>query len=784
MDAHAIEILEFDKVRQMLSGRAASDLGREAALFIQPETDLETVRESLALTAEMRKLVAFGEGLGLEGVKDIREPLLRLRAEGASLSARELLEVATTLAACRRAKRAILTKKEHIPRLADVARPIVVFEDIEKAVEHALSPEGEVLDRASDALKGIRKEKLVIRNRIHDKLSSLLTSQVGAKAVQDAIITVRENRYVIPVRAEEKGRIKGIVHDISSSGATVFLEPLATVEMNNKLRELEVKEKREVERILGELSRGVRQGLEGIQHNLELLTEMDVLYAKASFANSLGAVEPLVNSEGRIDLQDGRHPLLLKALGREKVVPLNLSLGQGFTTLVITGPNTGGKTVALKTVGLLVLMAQSGMPVPAQEGSVLGVFETIYADIGDEQSIEQSLSTFSSHIREVAKVLNAADESSLVLMDEVGVGTDPNEGAALAMAVLDELCERGARVVATTHYGSLKVFAHSHPRMENASMEFDRETLSPSYRLQMGVPGGSYAMEIAERLGLPLMVISEAKRMVSPEGLKLDELIQSLEGRVRQVEQERESLTQKRRELERDKSAYEAKLKQAKEEAKAIKERSREETRALIQETKQRLEEVVTRLKEERATKETLAQARQAIAEEEKKTANEEEPGEIQGSMRPLEDPRIGETVWVERMNREGVLLSFSVKKARVETGGIRIELPLSSLSRRAGGAKEAEPGRARVTYDTDRTVSPELLLLGFRADEALEKLDHYLDEAEWIGLKQVRVVHGKGSGILRQKVKETLDEDPRVKAHRLGEWDEGGTGVTIVELT
>jgi len=781
MDAHALEVLEFDKVRQMLSGKAASVLGKEAALYILPETDLESVRESQARTAEMRKLIAFGEGLGLDGIKDIREPLLRLKAEGASLAAKELWDVATTLAAGRRVKRAVHSKKEHLPLLLEVSRPIAVFEDIEKAVEHALSLEGEVLDRASDALKKIRREKQVVRGRIHEKLTAILSSQVGAKAAQEAIITVRENRYVIPVRAEERSKIKGIVHDTSSSGVTMFVEPLATVELNNKLRELELAEKHEVERILAELSGRMRQNLEEIQRDLDILTELDVLYAKASLADSLQAFEPVLDPKGRINLKAGKHPLLLKALGKEKIVPLDLSLGDGFTALVVTGPNTGGKTVALKTVGLLVLMAQAGIPVPASEGSVLGMFENIYADIGDEQSIEQSLSTFSSHIREVAKVLKEADERSLVLLDEIGVGTDPNEGAALAMAALDELSDRGARVVATTHYGSLKVFAHSHPRMENASMEFDRETLAPTYRLVMGVPGGSYAMEIAERLGLSLEVIAEAKKLVSQEGLRLGELIQNLEEKVRQAGAERETLETKRREAERDKLYYEAKLREAKEEAKEIKKRSQEEAQALLRETKQRLGTIIAKIQEEQVTQEDIARAKQAFAEEEKKVAKQQMP-EVQESIKPIENPQVGERVWVQSLNREGTLIAFSGKKARVEVGGIKVEITLSSLSRRE--AKGEEAGKVRVTFNRDRSFSPELMLLGLRADEALERLDQYLDEADLVGAKQVRVVHGKGSGILRKKVGETLEKDQRVKAHRLGEWDEGGAGVTIVELT
>lgn len=781
MDAHALEVLEFDKVRGMLSGKAASVLGKEAALYILPETDPDMVREAQARTAEMRKLLAFGEGLGLDGVKDIRGALLRLKAEGASLSVKELWDTASCLGAGRLVKRAVHAKREHLPLLFEIARPIAVLEEIEKAVEHALSPEGEVLDRASDALRKIRREKQAVRGRIQDKLTAILSSQVGAKAAQDAIITVRENRYVIPVRAEEKSKVKGIVHDTSSSGATVFLEPLVTVELNNKLRELELAEKHEVERILAELSMMVRSHLEEIQLNIEVLTGLDVLYAKAGLADSLQATEPVLDPKAKIGLKAGRHPLLLKALGKEQVVPLDLSLGDGFTTLVITGPNTGGKTVALKTVGLLVLMAQSGIPIPAREGSVFGVFEDIYADIGDEQSIEQSLSTFSSHIREVAKVLKGADERSLVLLDEIGVGTDPNEGAALAMAALDELTERGARVVATTHYGSLKVFAHSHPRMENASMEFDRETLAPGYRLQMGVPGGSYAMEIAERLGLPSEVISEAKKLVSQEGLKLGELIQSLEEKVRQAGAEREALEVKRREAEHDRLIYEAKLREVREEAKGIKKKSQEEAQVLVQETRERMKAIIARLQEEKAAQEEVAKAKQTLDVEEKKVA-EVEPPEVQEPVKPIENPRVGERVWVVSLSREGTLLSFSGKKARVEVGGVKVEIPLSSLSRRE--SKKEEPRKVPVTYDADQPFSPELMLLGLRADEAVEKLDYYLDQADLVGAKQVRVVHGKGFGILRKKVEECLKNDRRVKAHRLGEWDEGGTGVTIVELT
>lgn len=780
MDAHALEVLEFEKVRQMLAEKAASALGREAALHLEPKRDLAEVQERQALTTEMRKAISFGEGLGLEGVKDIRSPLWRLKAEGVSLSGQELLDVASTLGASRRAKRFIEAKKEHLPRLADRARGMATFEGIEKAIANALSLDGEVLDRASEALKKIRRETVAVRGRIHDKLSALLSSPAGGKAAQEPIITVRENRYVIPVRTEEKGRIRGIVHDTSSSGATVFLEPLATVELNNQLRELAIAEQREIERILAELSDQVRQLREPIQRTLGILAEMDLLYAQALLADSLSAVEPLLNDAGRMKITMGRHPLLVRALGKDQVVPLAISLGDGFTMLVITGPNTGGKTVALKTVGLLVLMAQAGLAVPAGEGTELAVFHSIYADIGDEQSIEQSLSTFSSHIREVAKVLREADDRSLVLLDEVGVGTDPNEGAALAMSVLEELNDRGARVLATTHYGSLKVFAHSHPGMENASMEFDRETLSPSFRLQIGVPGGSYAMEIAERLGLSREVIATAKRLISREALRLDELIQSLETKVRQAEAEREALAVKGRDLERDKLAYEAKLRDAKAEVKEIREKAREEARALIRGSKQEVEKILVRVREEQATRETALKASHALAEEERKVANEEEMPEVVRKGEPLISPQVGEKVWVESLHRDGVLVSLSNNRARVETGGIRLDLPLAVLSR-AKSKEEAQGGT--VTFDHDREFSPELMLIGLRSNDALEQLDHYLDQAELVGIRQVRIVHGKGSGVLRKNVGEVLERDQRVRSHRLGEWDEGGSGVTIVEL-
>lgn len=775
-------ILEFDKIRQILAGFTASKPGEELALSLQPATVLEEVARAQKETTEARELWQTSR-VPLGGIHD-----LRAAAEGARrgkvLSPEELLATGATLRAARLLRKSLGEEaEERAPVLSALAAGLTTFPQLEAALTKAIGPDGEVRDEASPVLRSLRRQAQTLQNSIRERLDALTRSGEAQKYLQEALVTIRNGRYVLPVKQEFRQYIPGIVHDQSASGATLFIEPMAVVELNNKLRRVEAEIKEEIERILTELSRQVGEAAAGILANQEILARLDLAFAKARYSLSIGGAEPVLNTRGFIRLLQARHPLL-----EGEVVPIDLELGGDFHVLIITGPNTGGKTVSLKTTGLLTLMAQAGLHIPASSGSEMAVFTGIYSDIGDEQSIEQSLSTFSSHMSNIVPIMEAAqDQNSLVLLDELGAGTDPAEGAALATAILKTLHSRGVRTVATTHYSELKIFAYNTPGVENASVDFDPRTLRPTYRLLTGVPGQSNAFVIAARLGLEKAIIEEAQQLVAPGTRNLEELLGQIAEEKRELEAEREKTARLRLALEKKEKEYTEKLGRFEGERASLLREAREEARNLIRETRREMENLLRRLRE-------------AAPEDQSEIANEarrqlagrlaeipEEAGLFVGGGSPGEILP-GKTVRLPHLEQEGVVLEVKNGQAQVQVeGGLRVWVPcagLAEVSRAPERQGRGEKGGIkRSAVSKSATISSRLDLRGMNVEEALETVDKYLDEAFLAGLPSAVLIHGKGTGALRSAVTQFLSEHPQVKSYRLGGIGEGGLGVTVVEL-
>jgi len=775
-------ILEFDKIRQILAGFTASKPGEELAISLQPATVLEEVARAQKETTEARELWQTSR-VPLDGIFD-----LRAAAEGARrgkvLSPEELLATGATLRAARLLRKSLGEEaEERAPVLSALAAGLTTFPQLEAALTKAIGPDGEVRDEASPVLRSLRRQAQTLQNSIRERLDALTRSGETQKYLQEALVTIRNGRYVLPVKQEFRQYIPGIVHDQSASGATLFIEPMAVVELNNKLRRVEAEIKEEIERILTELSRQVGEAAAGILANQEILARLDLAFAKARYRLSIGGAEPVLNTRGFIRLLQARHPLL-----EGEVVPIDLELGGDFHVLIITGPNTGGKTVSLKTTGLLTLMAQAGLHIPASSGSEMAVFTGIYSDIGDEQSIEQSLSTFSSHMSNIVPIMEAAqDQNSLVLLDELGAGTDPAEGAALATAILKTLHSRGVRTVATTHYSELKIFAYNTPGVENASVDFDPRTLRPTYRLLTGVPGQSNAFVIAARLGLEKAIIEEAQQLVAPGTRNLEELLGQIAEEKRELEAEREKTARLRLALEKKEKEYTEKLGRFEGERASLLREAREEARNLIRETRREMENLLRRLRE-------------AAPEDQSEIANEarrqlagrlaeipEEAGLFVGGGSPGEILP-GKTVRLPHLEQEGVVLEVKNGQAQVQVeGGLRVWVPcagLAEVSRAPERQGRGEKGGIkRSAVSKSATISSRLDLRGMNVEEALETVDKYLDEAFLAGLPSAVLIHGKGTGALRSAVTQFLSEHPQVKSYRLGGIGEGGLGVTVVEL-
>lgn len=820
MDGKTLKVLEYQKILERLAGYCDFSASMELARALEPCDSHELATARLAETTEARSLLSV-QDIGIGGAHDIR-PAADLAARSGVLDPQQLLDIKATLISCREIKKSLERKTDEFPRLVRLAAALPESHGIVDAVTRVLSDRGEVLDSASTKLQSLRREIKVAHGRLMTRLQRYLTE--SAKKLQEPIITQRDGRYVIPLRAEFKGSIKAVIHDQSASGATLFVEPLPVVELNNEMRELELKERAEERRILAELSRLVGEHASELKYGVENLAMFDLILGKAKFAEELKASEPilyelkgaglkaagvaqsLLTSPGSKDAQPAesnlqppnlptlklnhaRHPLI----DADTVVPIDVDPHEGTRAIVITGPNTGGKTVSLKTVGLLVLMAQSGLHIPTQSGSELPCFHSVYADIGDEQSIEQSLSTFSGHITNIIRVLKKIDHRSLVIFDELGSGTDPQEGAAIARAILSHLLETGAMTLVATHYPELKTFAHATDGVVNASLEFDIKTLRPTYKLTIGLPGRSNALAIAQKLGLPQSIIDAAKAEINPLDLRADKLLDDIRKERNRTSREREKLEKARARLETQTRELEKRIDKIEDERRETISKARAEGELEVAVLKRNIDTLKSQLKK-------AGQPLQALKAVEEKMERLEEKVEApvvrrsdqlsqKGAVPVISNlsVRLGERVIVSTLNAEGIVTALGESDAEVQIGTIRMRTKLSDLVRRTNlqpsSEHKAEGSRQSSISSTTKSPGMEVDLRGLMADDALDKMERYLEQAYLSGLPFVRIIHGKGTGRLRQAVREALRGHSYVKSFEEGGDKEGGEGVTMAKL-
>ena len=791
MNVKTIKALEYKKIISSLMEKCQSSLGKQRVEEVKPLTDMEEIKKLQAETDEALTLLLKRGAPPLYGISGIKADVRRAEM-GGTLNPGSLLRIGDSLRVSRDLKSYLKEvqedKDKSYPLIEEFIEGLSVFKNIENEISNAIISDQEISDNASTNLRSIRRQIVSKNESVRDKLNSIVNSQTNKKYLQDNIVTMREGRYVVPVKAENKNNIKGLVHDMSGSGATLFIEPIAVVELNNELRELELKEKEEIEKILRALSSMVAGEAEPIANNQYLLQELDFIFAKGKLALEMNATKPILNNKGYINIKRGRHPLL----NVKDIVPIDIYLGKDFDSLIITGPNTGGKTVSLKTVGLLVLMAQSGLHIPADFNSEIGVFDKVFADIGDEQSIEQSLSTFSSHMVNIVDILANVERNSLVLFDELGAGTDPTEGAALAMSILDYLLGMGAKTIATTHYSQLKLYALTTEGVVNGSVEFDVKTLSPTYKLLIGVPGKSNAFEISQRLGLEMHIIDYAKGLISEENIKFEDVLESMEkDRImlsenkEEAEKYRLQVETLKRELSQEKEKTQEMrdkiLQDAKEEARSILRRAKQDSDTLVKE----LREVSIEIEKEKLKRIQEAQdnlkgkLKKAEGEVSKKVLNVK-------SKKVPKDLRAGETVEVLTLNQTGTVLEKpdDSGNVRIQVGIMKITANISSLRRTdSKETKKIASSTKKIMSSKTKDVRAEIDLRGQNQEEAFMELDKYLDDAYIAGLKEVQIIHGKGTGVLREGVRGYLRRNKHVRTSRLGTFSEGGDGVTVAEL-
>ena len=782
MEQNTLQKLEYHKILTKLSDCASFSLGKECCMALEPYADMETARGKLAETTEARDIYRLYPGFSLGPLRNIKDALHHAEI-GGILDITTLTDIADTCRASRQNKASFAGLKTDHPILCAMAKELGVFKTVESAIEKAVTPEGQIADTASPRLYQIRLRLKNSQEKVRSRLDHFVRSPETAKFLQDPIYTLREGRFVVPVKQEYRSHVPGIVHDISSSGATLFIEPLAVMEANNDLLKLQREEEEEINAVLRALSMLIAGFYVDISQTLAILTEMDFIFARARLSEKMDAYAPKLNQTGQIKLVAARHPLLAGS-----VVPVNITMQRNLAAMIITGPNTGGKTVSLKTVGLLTAMALSGLHIPVDEGTEIAFFKDIFADIGDEQSIEQSLSTFSSHMVNIVRILREASRQSLVLLDELGAGTDPQEGAALAMAILERLYKKGAKIVATTHYSELKAFAYNREGFTNASMEFDIETLSPTYRLFMGIPGKSNAFEIAHRLGMEQAVIERAGLYLRPDDQQVADMIAGLEADRLKTEHERkaaatehEQWLAKRKELEAQivalKNQEASIIKQAKEEALRIVRENKAASDALLKELQNRLKEAGLSGKE--------AQQKQDRFKQMEAELQDAIPERQFAGVPPLH-VELGQMVDIPKLNQHGYILTKPNANGdlQVQAGVLKINVNIKDL--RSCNREEEKIGQVRLTglqREKAAKISQEIDLRGQLPDEAIENLDKYLDDAYVAGLKRLRIIHGKGTGALRKALLEYLKGHRLVKSTQMGDYHEGGLGVTIVEL-
>lgn len=790
MNEKTYRVLEYNKIIELLQAEAASNMAKEVIGKMKPLVDVRLIRELLAETSEAVSVIVHKGALPLGSLYDI-EGSLHFAKKGGTLTMKQLLEVLYNLHVAREASSFLRNDVPEIPIIHEMADVISVQRRLEENIDRCILSEDEMADNASPELKQIRRSIARQNDAVKAKLNHILSSSDNKTMLQDAIVTMRQGRYVIPVKQEHRGRFPGIVHDQSATGATLFIEPQAVVNLNNELRELELAEQKEIQRILLELSGQVAQHYRELLNNQELLVKLDVIFAKGKLSTRYKGTDAEINEQGVLDIKRGRHPLL----DPEKVVPINVSLGKNYNTLVITGPNTGGKTVTLKTVGLLAMMIQSGLHIPAGSGSVMPIFKRIYADIGDEQSIEQSLSTFSSHMTNIVDIVGSADENTLVLVDELGAGTDPTEGAALAIAVLEDLYNKGAHTIATTHYTELKKYAIETSGVQNASMEFDVETLSPTYRLVIGIPGKSNAFEISKKLGLSESIIEKARGLLDTRDLEFENVISSIEDDKKMAEAERDEAIALNLEMKKQKEELDKKLKKLEEQREKIIAAAKDEARDILKEAKDIAEDTQKKLKD--IDKMDSMAERHARLQESKRRIKDadskyRETIKVPENYKPvtIDQLKVGNRVKVLTLDQNGEILSLPDAKGdlMVQVGLLKVAVNVKNLMLIQEGTPKKKTQSPKSKYGSmykskAMNISMSINVRGKNLDDAIMDVDKYLDDAYIAGLQEVTVIHGRGEGILRSGLQDMFKRHKHVKSYRKGAFNEGGDGVTVVTL-
>lgn len=786
MDERSLRVLEFSKIKEKIKIYTQTPVAKEIIDELKPYSNVYEIRERLQETREATDILIKKGSPPFEGIHDVREGISRAE-KAATIGAAELYRLGALLRAARRFKDYVAHKEdeEAFPVLEDICEGLVPIKRLEDEIYNAIIDENEISDRASETLFNIRRELKSKNGSVRDRVNDLVRKY--SKFLQENLYTIRGDRYVIPVKAEHKGAVPGIVHDQSSSGATLFIEPMSLVQLNNEIRELVLREKAEIERILAQLSRKVYENIAVIKNNSKIIWELDFIFAKAKYGSDVRGTCPIISEDGSFYIIEGRHPLI----DPDVVVPSTIHLGGEYTSLVITGPNTGGKTVTLKTAGLLHVMAMSGLLIPAKDNSVVSYYDSIYADIGDEQSIEQSLSTFSSHMKNIVYIMEKSTSKSLVLFDELGAGTDPVEGAALAVAILETLRERGTKILATTHYSELKGYALNTSHVENASVEFDVETLRPTYRLLIGIPGKSNAFEISRRLGLKEDIIEAARNNVSSNALLFEDLIMNLQKKSIEAENNSREAAMLKAEASKLKEKYEEKLYNVQKNKDNIVHNAQREAKSIIKAAKEEADEIAKNIRElermgyDNDVRSKIEAQRKRLKDrmeniESNLAEKETEKGKKLAAVVP------GQEVLLLSLNQKVIVQTMPDSKGdlQVQAGIMKISVNISDLRAVEAGKSVSKQKHSKREVNLNlRQVASSIDLRGLDAEEAIYNVDKYLDDAYMAGLGEVTIIHGKGTGILRKAVNDLLKRHQHVKNHRLGEYSEGGSGATVVEL-
>ena len=791
MNEKALRILEYPKIIDMLTGYASSPMGKELCRNLMPSSDISEILQAQMETSDALTRVMKKGSLSFSGIRDIRGSLLRLKV-GSTVGMAELLNIAATLDVALRAKSYGRREADDDDQdsLEGLFAQIEPLSNLNHEIRRCIIDEETMADDASPTLKSIRRQIKLTNERIHSQLASMVSSQNIGSKLQDNLVTMRNGRYCLPVKAEYRSQVQGMIHDQSSTGSTLFIEPMAVVKLNNDLRELGSREKEEIEHILDTLSELAGESAVMLEQDIAVLTRLDFVFAKASLSRTYNGSEPVFNENGYIHIKKGRHPLLDK----KKVVPIDLILGKDYRMLIVTGPNTGGKTVSLKTVGLFTLMGQAGLHIPAFDHSELAIFDDVFADIGDEQSIEQSLSTFSAHMRNIVNILNNIEHDDLLLLDEVGSGTDPEEGAALAMSILERLMEIGACTVATTHYNELKTFAYSKEGIENACVEFDIKSLRPTYRLLIGTPGASNAFAISKRLGLSDTLILRAQQLIKADHAQFENVLNTLENEKLMYEQKNADIAERQQRIEKlEKQLADMKQEMAKKKEQTLR-KTKEQCASLLRRTRRESEEIIKELKAQfndqgmKKRQETIDAARHKLRGRLDKVSQQNDDPNKPGEAVDIKTIAVGDIVYVNKLRQKGTITDISGKELTVQLGSLKMNVKAKDCSfvSHAVKVKETAPSKKAGGFNMLAKVSQistEVDIRGLMVDEAIEVVSKYLDDAVISGLSRVLIIHGKGTGALRKGIQEYLKNHRNVLSYTLGDMDEGGSGVTAVKL-